>query len=51
MNDWKRANTDWFMEAAWGVFVHYFCDLWDVPVSVDGRIPENFLAQLSAIGR
>jgi hypothetical protein len=23
---WKRANTDWFYEARWGMFVHYLAD-------------------------
>lgn len=23
---WQRANTDWFMNARWGVFVHYLAD-------------------------
>jgi len=23
---WKRANTDWFHDARWGMFVHYVAD-------------------------
>lgn len=25
--DWKRANTDWFRDARWGVFFHYLSEL------------------------
>ncbi|MEO6876191.1 MAG: alpha-L-fucosidase [Opitutaceae bacterium] len=26
LQPWKRANTDWLMEARWGMFVHYLAD-------------------------
>ena len=26
-DDWIRANTDWFRDARWGVFMHYLADV------------------------
>jgi len=28
MDEWKRADCDWFMRAGWGAFTHYLCSLY-----------------------
>ena len=47
MTDWKRADTDWFRDAGWGVFTHYLCGLYseagtDTPAGTWNAMVDSF---------
>jgi len=47
MDDWKRANTDWFRDARWGVMTHYLAGQPSARAGVD-LTPEQWNAQVNA---